>query len=150
MALERQSNTADQIAGDRRSDRRYSIQLDLRWKLIRRKRVLETGTGRTVDLSSGGIMFDAGRSLPAGLNVELSVSWPVMLHNTAPMQLVIAGRIVRSERHLVAVLMNLHEFRTMGTATEHAMVGAPRAVGGWAAARGARRGDGGWGLGVGE
>ena len=67
------------IAGDRRRDKRYELQLDVRWKLIRRRRLLESGEGRTLDVSSGGILFDAGRPLPAGLNVELSVTWPVML-----------------------------------------------------------------------
>jgi hypothetical protein len=90
MAWEQQSQGADSISGDRRSDRRYEIRLDLRWKLIRRKRVLETGTGYTVDLSSGGISFLTDRTLPAGLNVELSVAWPAMLHNVAPMQLVVS------------------------------------------------------------
>jgi len=141
MALERQSNAMDQIAGDRRSDKRYEIQLELRWKLIRRKRVLETGIGRTIDLSSGGILFDAGRPLPAGLNVELSVSWPAMLHNTAPMQLVIAGRILRSDRQYVAVEMSQHEFRTLATGPDHAQLISM-------AARG-KTGVGGWGLGVG-
>ena len=113
MALERQPVAVDRINGDRRSDRRYDIQLELRWKLIRRKRVLETGIGRTRDVSSGGISFDAGRPLPVGLNIELSVTWPAMLHNTAPMQLVVAGKIVRSDGSLVAVQMSQHEFRTL-------------------------------------
>jgi hypothetical protein len=102
------------IAGDRRSDRRYDLELDVRWKLIRRKRVLETGTGRSVDLSSGGILFEADHPLPEGLNVELSVSWPVMLHNVAAMQLVVSGRIVRTSGNRVGVHMTQHDFRTMG------------------------------------
>src|SRR5512143_1587303 len=60
------------INGDRRYDRRYGITLEVRWKLVRRRKVLESGVGTTVDLSSGGILFDAGRPLPVGLNVELS------------------------------------------------------------------------------
>jgi len=123
MAWERQSATADTIAGDRRRDRRYQLQLDLKWKLIRRRRVLDTGTGHTVDLSSGGILFDAGRHLPEGLNVELSVSWPVLLHNVAPMQLVIAGRIRRSNGRLVAVESVQHEFRTAGISAENRTAG---------------------------
>ena len=43
----------DTIAGDRRRDKRYVLELDVRWKLIRRRRLLESGEGRTVDLSSG-------------------------------------------------------------------------------------------------
>ncbi len=76
--------------------------------------MLDNGTGRTLDLSSGGILFDAGRPLPAGLNVELSISWPALLFNVAPMQLAISGKIIRAEGTQVAVRIMQHEFRTSG------------------------------------
>jgi hypothetical protein len=110
----------DGIHGDRRNDRRYRIHLELRWKLIRRRRVLDTGTGQTVDLSSGGILFDPGRQLPMGLNVELAIAWPVLLRNEAPMQLIVSGRIVRSGQNRAAVSMTQHEFRTQGSAEQRA------------------------------
>src|SRR4051812_31465170 len=104
MGREKQNAEAiDTIAGDRRSDRRYGIHLDVKWKLIRRRRVLDAGMGQTLDLSSGGLLFDPGRHLPEGLNVELSITWPVLLHNVAPLQLVVTGRIVRSLGQRVAV-----------------------------------------------
>jgi len=109
---------ADAIGGDRRQDRRYHLNLDLKWKLIRRRRVLETGKGKTLDVSSGGILFDAGRDLPEGLNVELSIAWPVLLHNVAPMQLVVMGKVVRSGRREVAMQTVQHEFRTTGQSTD--------------------------------
>jgi hypothetical protein len=110
---ENQIRQADGIGGDRRGDRRYDIHLDLRWKLIRRRRLLANGVGHTLDMSSGGILFDAGRPLPVGLNVELSISWPVLLHNVAPLQLVVAGRIVRSDATRAAIQSVQHEFRTV-------------------------------------
>jgi hypothetical protein len=103
------------IAGDRRSDRRYDLNLELRWKLIRRRRILETGTGQTIDFSSGGVLFDTGRVMPVGLNVELAIAWPVLLHNTAQLQLVVSGKIVRSVGSRTAIQMMQHEFRTVGT-----------------------------------
>ena len=109
------------IGGERRADRRYELQLDLRWKMIRRKKVVESGTGWTVDFSSGGILFDAGRELVPGLNVELAVAWPVLLHNVAQMQLVISGRIVRVNGSRTAIRMIQHEFRTTGTPAERRM-----------------------------
>jgi hypothetical protein len=114
MALAGELSEEGGIAGERRFDRRYQLQLELRWKLIRRRKLQDTGVGRTIDLSSGGIMFDATRPLPVGLNVELSVSWPVLLHNVAPMQLVICGRIVRASGSHAAVQVTQHEFRTVG------------------------------------
>src|SRR5437764_8820031 len=97
IVLERRTTEGDEISGDRRHDQRYELKLDVRWKLIRRRRVLETGTGHTIDMSSGGILFDAGKQLPEGLNVELSITWPALLQNMAPLQLVASGRIVRSQ-----------------------------------------------------
>ena len=115
MHMEAQPCNNSQIAGDRREDRRYTIPLAVKWKLIRRRRVLDSGVGQTIDLSSGGILFDAGREMPEGLNVELSITWPVMLHKIAPLQLVASGRIVRSNSNPthVAIKMMTHEFRTV-------------------------------------
>ena len=109
----------ESIAGDRRSDRRYLLLLNLRWKLIRRRRVLDTGIGSTLDLSRGGIRFESDRPLPEGFNVELAISWPVLLHNVAPMQLKVQGRIVRSEGGRIAIRMSEHEFRTVGVPAKH-------------------------------
>jgi len=112
MPWEQEVKEADRIAGDRRRDRRYSLQLDVRWKLIRRKRVLDTGTGRTIDVSSGGLYLETERPLHPGLNVELSIAWPVMLHDVAPLQLVVFGKVLRVNGNRCAVRMNQHEFRT--------------------------------------
>jgi hypothetical protein len=107
------------IPGDRRSDRRYRIDLELRWKLIHRRKVQDSGVGRTIDLSSGGILFEANREMPVGLNVELSVAWPVLLHQVAALQLVVSGRIVRTDGQQVALRMTQHEFRTIAGAADH-------------------------------
>ena len=103
---------SDTIKGDRRVDRRYQLHLELKWKLIRRRRVLETGTGHTIDLSSGGILFDAGGPPPDGFNVELSIAWPTLLNDVTRMQLAAIGKIVRVNGCQVAIRMVRHEFRT--------------------------------------
>ena len=109
---------ADTIAGDRRSDRRYEISLELRWKLIRRKRVLDSGVGITLDVSSGGVLFESDHPLPGHGDVELSISWPVLLHNVAPLQLVVSGRVVRMSGRRTAIRRVQHEFRTARTVVE--------------------------------
>lgn len=124
MDWEMANSEADKISGDRRRDKRYEIGLDVKWKLIRRRKVLDTGIGRTIDLSSGGILLEAERPLPMGLNLELSITWPVMLHNVAPLQLVVAGRIVRSRGKQVAIRMIQHEFRTLSMPGENRTVPA--------------------------
>jgi hypothetical protein len=111
---DREGKVPEHIAGDRRSDKRYSILLGLRWKLIHRRRVVDAGTGTTLDLSKGGVRFESDRPLPEGLNVELAIAWPVLLRDVAPLQLVVQGRIVRSKGGQIAMRMVQHEFRTVG------------------------------------
>jgi len=118
MGWAEQTTQPEGINGERRLGRRYGIALELRWKLVRRRRVLESGTGTTLDLSSGGILFDGGRPLPVGLNVELSIAWPALLHDVAPMQLVVTGRIVRTHGTRTGIHMTGHEFRTIGGSAE--------------------------------
>jgi c-di-GMP-binding flagellar brake protein YcgR len=108
----------EQIAGERRSDRRYDISLELRWKVLRRKKTLDSGLGHTVDLSSGGILFETGRKLPIGLKVQLSIAWPVLLHKSSPLQLTVAGKVVRSDNQRTAIQIIQHEFRTVGMSAE--------------------------------
>ncbi len=112
MARLEEDLSIQRINGERRGDWRYRLGLDLRWNVVRRGRVFESGIGRTVDLSSGGILFDAGRQLPAGAGVEISIEWPALLHDVAPMRLVVSGRIVRAEGSRAAVRVSRHEFRS--------------------------------------
>ena len=113
---------SQRIRGERRGNRRYRIVLELRWHVVRRRRVLESGTGRTLNLSSAGILFDAGRYLPPGLGVEISISWPALVNDVAPLELVVAGHVVRTDGSRVAMHVSQHEFRT----ASDSCVGVPR------------------------
>jgi hypothetical protein len=96
------------IAHDPRVDRRYDLKLELSWNLMRGRRVIGRGSGISVNLSSGGILFDAGRTLPLGSNVELFISWPVLLHDTVPLQLIVSGRILRISGNCAAIHIGQH------------------------------------------
>lgn len=102
---------ADQIGGERRAGRRYEIKLDMRWTLVHRGRRLESGSGITVDLSSGGILFASERELPIRSHVELSIAWPILLNQTKRLQLVVKGYVVRVVHRQVAIRIDHHEFR---------------------------------------
>jgi hypothetical protein len=102
----------DVIQEDRRDDRRYNIELDLRYKVMARTRIQLSGSGRTLNISSGGVLFSCDQSLPLGTFVELSIQWPVLLQNTRPLTLLIAGRVVRCEGKDVAVKTSRYEFLT--------------------------------------
>ena len=101
------------IHGDRRADRRYLFEMALRFSYRHRGENF-AGTGSTVDLSSGGIRFFTETPPPAGIDIELRVTWPFLLQNVCPMELVVRGKMVRSEPAFCVVAMQRHEFRTCG------------------------------------
>lgn len=106
--------TRDTIAGDRRRHRRYAICLNLKYKITRGKRLVDTGSGQTRNMSTGGVAFTTDQPLPVGTAAELWVEWPYSL-NGFPMRLVITGRIVRATRTEAAIRTAKHEFRLAGT-----------------------------------
>jgi hypothetical protein len=106
------------IHQDRRDDRRYPIELQLRYKVLARNRPQLLGSGRTVNISSGGLLFGGDQNLPLDTFVELSIYWPVLLQNTCPLTLLMVGRVVRCEDHSVAVKASRYEFITRPTRKE--------------------------------
>jgi hypothetical protein len=98
---------------ERRRKRRYPLALHVRWKLIPVRSVPETGTGTTKDVSSGGILFCPNKELPEGHQLEMSISWPVLLENFPALQLAVSGLVIRTTENGSAVRILNHEFRTM-------------------------------------
>jgi hypothetical protein len=121
MAKKRNTSLTEQsvtkISQDRRSKRRYPIELPVQYKIMKNYLVMGTGSGNSLDLSSGGIAFTSNTPLKIGSYLELSVSWPVLLNQSCPLKLVASGRVVRSDQTLTAISLDRYEFRTSGTKT---------------------------------
>jgi hypothetical protein len=99
---------------DRRTKTRFRIWRELRYKVLSKGNALQSGTGNTVDLSSGGVAFLTDQPLAAGMPVELSISWPALLDAVCPMRLSIVGRILRVDGRRAVCTVDRHEFRTQG------------------------------------
>ena len=99
---------------DRRAAARFPIERDIRYRVLSSKGQETSGTGRTLNMSSGGLLFTAGNALIAGRSVEVSVSWPVQLNAKCGLRLVARGRIVRFEQGKAALQILQYEFRTQG------------------------------------
>jgi hypothetical protein len=97
---------------ERRSRHRFAIQRDLRFKVLKDERVLTTGEGQTIDLSSTGVAFETKTSLAVGALMELSISWPVLLDETCLMRLVVFGHVVWKGKGRAACTIDRYEFRT--------------------------------------
>jgi hypothetical protein len=107
--------TAGRRKADRRSDRRYPIDAELVYQLVRHGQAVETGHGRTLNVSSSGILFEAACALPRGAPIELSIAWPARLGDVVALKLCVTGRTVRCQNNCTAVLIQRHIFRTKGT-----------------------------------
>lgn len=100
---------------ERRNKRRFQIEQEVKYKMLYGQRIAETGTGRTMNISSGGVWFSTESMLTSGMPVELSMSWPVLLNDSCPMKLMIYGCVVRSNERGAAVAIERYEFRTSGS-----------------------------------
>ena len=99
---------------ERRAARRYPIELEVHYRLKRGERILDEGTGTTLDLSSAGVAFRCERVFRRAASITLSISWPVLLAGTCPLSLQISGKITRSDGEATAVEILQYAFRTRG------------------------------------
>lgn len=105
---------ASKDKNERRSSDRFPIERDVRFRILSKKATDEAGTGKTVNMSSSGVLFTSDKILLPGKRLEISVSWPAQLDNVCPLKLVARGRVVRSESGTTAIEIQQYEFRTQG------------------------------------
>jgi hypothetical protein len=100
---------------DRRAADRFPIEREVRYKILNRKSVDEVGFGKTINMSSNGVLFSTDQHLLPGKRLELSISWPAQLDSKISLKLVARGRVVRSEEGRAAIEIHQYEFRTQAT-----------------------------------
>jgi hypothetical protein len=108
------SPTSRPPRSDPRLYRRYPITLDAQFKFLTSDRKRLPGVARTLNISSGGVLLTMNASLPVGGLIELTINWPLLLHEVRPLKLVIRGQVVRSDGNGVAVRVWNQQFRTSG------------------------------------
>jgi hypothetical protein len=95
---------------DQRKSQRFPVKEEVRYRVFQTKTAQLVGIGRTVNISSGGILFMTSEPLPTGCLVEISVTWPARLSGY-PLQLVVTGPIVRADFDKAAARILRYEFR---------------------------------------
>jgi len=104
-----------QSSNDRRISNRLPIEREVRYKVIGGKQTVRpAGSGMTLNMSSGGVLFTTESGLPKGARVEIAVSWPAQLNGATPLKLVATGVLVRSEERQAAISIRSYEFKTRG------------------------------------
>jgi hypothetical protein len=116
MAHYKHMNDKDQSlnpAAERRDSKRFPIEQEVSYKILdHRAAVPESGSGMTLDISSGGVLFETAQRLRSGKRVEVSVNWPALLDGACPLKFVAVGRVVRAEDARAAMHIEQYEFRT--------------------------------------
>jgi hypothetical protein len=104
---------SDIIHGDRRSDRRYAVDIPLRFSYSKQG-VAYLGSGTVADLSRSGVRFLTDSAPPVGVEMELRLAWPFLLQNVCPLELVISGEVYQNGPRGTIVTLQHYEFRTCG------------------------------------
>jgi hypothetical protein len=79
-------------SSDRRAGVRFPVSLEVRYSIAGRRGAVETGSGRTIDMSSSGLSFTADRALLVGQKLDVSIDWPARLDGDVQIQVVVSGR----------------------------------------------------------
>jgi hypothetical protein len=104
-----------EYSDDRRASTRLPIERDVRYKVLGGKRgVKQAGSGKTINMSSAGVLFTTESTLKEGQLVELAVSWPALLNDVLALKLVAHGRLVRTEEKRAVIAIEKYEFKTRG------------------------------------
>ena len=114
MFLQTASVTRMNGSVERRSSDRFPIEREVRYKVLSKRTNQEEGTGKTINISSNGVLFTTDQILLPGKRLELSISWPAQLDNKCQLKLVARGRVARLEQGRAAIEIQQYEFRTQG------------------------------------
>jgi len=96
---------------ERRSAVRYPIVLNARYQALR-KRSSDAAAGKTVNISSHGLLVVSEHKVPVGVRLEVLVEWPALLDGAIELLLVATGKVVRVRESSFALELSRYEFRT--------------------------------------
>jgi hypothetical protein len=112
LLLGRQLDTPDMAVNERRRSSRFPIEREVRYKTLNQRTEILSGSGKTLNISSSGVLFTSDHDLPVGTRLEVSISWPAQLNEKCLLNLVARGRITRHHQGQLALQIQQYEFRT--------------------------------------
>jgi hypothetical protein len=117
-ALNYSSAAPESRSTEERLHLRFPIALAVQYK-FRRGGIEHRGSGQTLNIGSGGVLFEADEVLrPFDFQykpmIELALNWPCLLDETCALKLVIRARVLRRDGRQIAVAIDQYKFRTAG------------------------------------
>lgn len=95
-----------------RADRCFPLVAEIEYRLGHARGQTEIGRGQTLNVSRKTVFFRPVGPVVADVPIELSIPWPVRLHGTVPLTLLVSGTTVSAEEEFVGVRIDRYEFRT--------------------------------------
>jgi hypothetical protein len=97
---------------ERRRSSRFPIEREIRYKTLTQRAEPQLGNGKTLNISSSGVLFTTEHEFPVGTRLEVSISWPAQLNERVMLNLVARGRVTRFGNGRLALQIQQYEFRT--------------------------------------
>jgi hypothetical protein len=97
---------------ERRRSSRFPIEREIRYKTLNQRTELLAGIGKTLNISSSGVLFTSEHEMPLGTRLEVTISWPAQLNDKCLLNLVARGRVARLAKGQLALQIQQYEFRT--------------------------------------
>jgi hypothetical protein len=89
---------------DRRARKRFCLDLRGRYRSVD-SRIALSGFGSILNISSVGVLMTHQETVRIGTLMELSIEWPVLSAENVPLELVVVGKVVRSENQVFAIIL---------------------------------------------
>ena len=95
---------------NRRTVKRYGLELPFDYRLFGRDQSVQEGHGRTLNMSSRGLLVAADSRISKGQPIELSVQLPSLCPSARGAQLLILGQVLRTGPTGAAIKIVRHGF----------------------------------------
>jgi hypothetical protein len=100
----------------------YPIKLVFQYRAYAHDRMVQTGAGETIEISSRALRLHISNELPPEVDqLDLSIAWPVPLGGVTPLQWTIKAKPAWRAAGWVFVCINSHEFRTASARSRQLM-----------------------------
>jgi hypothetical protein len=108
---------------ERRRRLRYAIEQEVRYRVSYGEQISEAGTGRTINISLSGVLFTSEHPIMQGAPVTVVMNCAGLLDQTPATELMIHGRVVRSNEKGTVSTIDRYEFRSESSAAKSCRLG---------------------------
>lgn len=103
--------SAPRMSEERRSHQRFDLELPLRYKILGDGSDSTREGGKTINISSSGVLFEANEKVDVQSRLELLIQWPAQRAVKTRTKLYAEGYVVRCYGDRIAVAFTHRAFR---------------------------------------